>query len=81
MIKEENLRPVLIVEMPVGFVSAAESKDGSALLNDISWMITQGRIGGSILVVAAIYALLALAEQSRAVKRPEPTSLNVLSVF
>ena len=81
MIKEENLRPVLIVEMPVGFVSAAESKDGSALLNDISWMNTQGRIGGSILVVAAIYALLALAEQSRAVKRPEPTSLNVLSVF
>ncbi|SMG63428.1 protein containing Cobalamin (vitamin B12) biosynthesis CobH/CbiC, precorrin-8X methylmutase, core domain, partial [methanotrophic bacterial endosymbiont of Bathymodiolus sp.] len=26
MIKKENLRPALIVGMPVGFVSAAESK-------------------------------------------------------
>ncbi|RLA25182.1 MAG: precorrin-8X methylmutase, partial [Gammaproteobacteria bacterium] len=35
-----------------------------ALLQDIPWIITQGRKGGSTLVVAAIHALLALAEQA-----------------
>jgi precorrin-8X/cobalt-precorrin-8 methylmutase len=50
--------------MPVGFVSAAESKAAAALLKDIPWIITKGRKGGSTLVVAAIHALLALAEQS-----------------
>lgn len=64
MIKEENLCPALIVGMPVGFVSAAESKAEAALLKDIPWIITKGRKGGSTLVVAAIHALLALAEQA-----------------
>ena len=65
MIKEESVRPALIIGMPVGFVSAAESKEETALLQDIPWIITQGRKGGSTLVVAAIHALLALAEQSK----------------
>jgi len=64
MIKEEGVRPALIVGMPVGFVSAAESKEATALLQDIPWVITDGRKGGSTLVVAAIHALLALAEQA-----------------
>ena len=64
MIKQEGVRPALIVGMPVGFVSAAESKDETALLQEIPWIITQGRKGGSTLVVAAIHALLALAEQA-----------------
>lgn len=62
LIKEEGVKPALIVGMPVGFVSAAESKDKLAELEDIPWMITRGRKGGSTLVVAAIHALLALAE-------------------
>ncbi|BCG65698.1 MAG: precorrin-8X/cobalt-precorrin-8 methylmutase [Methyloprofundus sp.] len=65
MIKEEGVRPALIVGMPVGFVSAAESKEATALLQDIPWIITDGRKGGSTLVVAAIHALLALAEQAQ----------------
>jgi len=64
MIKEEGVRPALIVGMPVGFASAAESKEATALLQDIPWIITDGRKGGSTLVVAAIHALLALAEQA-----------------
>ena len=64
MIKEDGLRPALIVGMPVGFVSAAESKAETALLQEIPWIITQGRKGGSTLVVATIHALLALAEQA-----------------
>ncbi|MCF7970698.1 MAG: precorrin-8X methylmutase [Methylococcaceae bacterium] len=65
MIKEESIRPALIVGMPVGFVSAAESKQATAQLQDIPWIITDGRKGGSTLVVAAIHALLALAEQAK----------------
>ena len=59
---EEGARPSLIIGMPVGFVSAAESKADLAQIQDIPWILTQGRKGGSTLVVAAIHALLALAE-------------------
>ncbi|WP_026600442.1 precorrin-8X methylmutase [Methylomonas sp. 11b] len=62
MIKEEGVKPALIVGMPVGFVSAAESKDLLAELADVPWIITRGRKGGSTLVVAAIHALLSLTE-------------------
>ncbi len=62
MIEEEGVKPALIVGMPVGFVSAAESKDALAQLRDVPWIITRGRKGGSTLVVAAIHALLSLAE-------------------
>lgn len=62
LIKEDNLKPALIVGMPVGFVSAAESKAELELLTDVPWIITHGRKGGSTLVVAAIHALLALTE-------------------
>lgn len=62
MIAEEDVKLALIVGMPVGFVSAAESKDVLAQLHDVPWIITRGRKGGSTLVVAAIHALLSLAE-------------------
>lgn len=65
LIREESARPALIVGMPVGFVSAAESKDITRALSDVPWIVTQGRKGGSTLVVAAIHALLALAETRR----------------
>lgn len=65
LVREENVRPALIIGMPVGFVSAAESKELLAELTEVPWIITQGRKGGSTLVVAAIHALLALAEQSQ----------------
>lgn len=62
MIKEDDLRPALIVGMPVGFVSAAESKQTLSKISEVPWIITDGRKGGSTLVVAAIHALLALTE-------------------
>ncbi|QXP91534.1 precorrin-8X methylmutase [Methylococcus capsulatus] len=61
-IREEGLRPALIVGMPVGFVAAAESKAETAALDSVPWIVTEGRKGGSTLVVAALHALLALAE-------------------
>ena len=62
LIREEGAKPALIVGMPVGFVSAAESKDLLMTLNDTPWVTIRGRKGGSTLVVAAIHALLGLAE-------------------
>jgi len=62
LIREEKARPALVIAMPVGFVSAADSKETTGQLATPPWIITQGRKGGSTLVVAAIHALLALAE-------------------
>ena len=62
LIREEGAKPALIVGMPVGFVSAAESKDLLMTVKDIPWVAIRGRKGGSTLVVAAIHALLGLAE-------------------
>lgn len=46
--------------MPVGFVSAAESKDELRKL-DIPFITNIGRKGGSTIVVAAVNALSLLA--------------------
>ena len=62
LIKEEGVRPALVVAMPVGFVSAAESKDLMMTVNEVPWVAIKGRKGGSTLVVAAIHAMLSLAE-------------------
>lgn len=62
LINEESARPALVIGMPVGFVSAVESKELLSAQHDVPWIITQGRKGGSTLVVAALHALLALAE-------------------
>ena len=62
LIREEGVRPSLVVGMPVGFVSAAESKDLMAEQLDVPWIVIRGRKGGSTLVVAALLALLSLAE-------------------
>ncbi|MCA6215745.1 precorrin-8X methylmutase [Ideonella sp. B7] len=62
LIREEGLRPALVIGMPVGFVSAAESKALMAEVGEVPWIVIRGRKGGSTLVVAALHALLALAE-------------------
>ncbi len=61
----EGARPALIIGMPVGFVSAAESKAAISTIEATPWIITEGRKGGSTLVVAAIHALLAEAEKAK----------------
>ena len=68
MIVEEGVKPAIIIGMPVGFVSAAESKDALAEIKNIPWIISRGRKGGTTLVVSAIHALLALAEMNQAEK-------------
>ena len=70
LIHEEGARPALVVGMPVGFVSAAESKQLLAGLDAVPWIATRGRKGGSTLVVATIHALLGLAEAEELQHRP-----------
>jgi precorrin-8X/cobalt-precorrin-8 methylmutase len=62
LIREEGAKPALVIGMPVGFVSAAESKALLAAQQEVPWIITEGRKGGSTLVVAALHAFLSLAE-------------------
>ncbi|MDP4096156.1 precorrin-8X methylmutase [Paenibacillus sp. P96] len=60
LVKNGEAKPGLIIGMPVGFVSAAESKDELRKL-DIPFITNIGRKGGSTIVVAAINALSLMA--------------------
>ncbi|CUA79328.1 MULTISPECIES: precorrin-8X methylmutase [Anoxybacillus] len=62
LVKEGEARPGLIIGLPVGFVSAAESKEELAKL-DIPFITNIGRKGGSTVTVAALNALSILAER------------------
>lgn len=66
LIKQKKIRPALIIGIPVGFVSAVESKDDVIALysnEKIPYIVSTGRKGGSTLVVAAIHALLTITEK------------------
>jgi precorrin-8X/cobalt-precorrin-8 methylmutase len=62
LIKEGEARPGLVIGLPVGFVSAPESKEELAKL-DIPFITNIGRKGGSTVTVAALNAITLLAEQ------------------
>ena len=59
---EENARPALVIGVPVGFVSAAESKE-AILETDIPAIVARGRKGGSPIAVAILHALLLLSTE------------------
>ena len=63
LVKEGEAKPGLIIGMPVGFVSAAESKDELRKL-DIPFITNIGRKGGSTIVVAALNAISIMAMKS-----------------
>lgn len=65
LIEEEGVLPALVLGMPVGFVSAAESKERLMAQQEVPWIAIRGRKGGSTLAVAALHALLALAEEGK----------------
>ena len=68
LIREEGVRPDLIVGLPVGFVGAAESKEALITLEEqfpeIPFITSRGRKGGSNVAAAVMNALLLLAEES-----------------
>lgn len=61
MIIEEDLRPALVIAMPVGFVHVLESKEELMSLG-VPFIALTGRRGGSPLAVSVIHALCSLAE-------------------
>lgn len=63
LIKEEQVKPDLIIGMPVGFVSAAESKEELLKLEGIPYITNVGRKGGSTVTVAALNAISILADE------------------
>lgn len=62
LVKEGEAKPGLIIGMPVGFVSAAESKEELAKL-DVPFITNIGRKGGSTVTVAALNAISIMAER------------------
>lgn len=66
LVREEGLRPDLVVGLPVGFVGAAESKEELLRVGEeygIPFITSRGRKGGSNVTAAVINALLILAEE------------------
>ena len=62
LVKNGEAKPGLVIGMPVGFVSAQESKEELAKL-DIPFITNLGRKGGSPVTVAAVNALIRIAEE------------------
>ena len=58
LMKETNIRPALIIGVPVGFVGAAESKDYLAENSPVPYITVRGNKGGSPIAAATMNALL-----------------------
>ena len=64
LVRELGARPALVVGVPVGFVSAAESKD-ALIASSVPFIATRGRKGGSTIAVAILHALLFLSVSAK----------------
>ena len=62
MVREGITKPALVIGIPVGFVSAVESKDELSKM-DIPFITNQGRKGGSPSAAAIVNALYKLLKQ------------------
>ena len=60
MIKEGITKPALVVGIPVGFVSATESKEELARMDNVPFITNSGRKGGSPVVSSILNALMLL---------------------
>jgi precorrin-8X/cobalt-precorrin-8 methylmutase len=65
LVREQDAKPALVIGVPVGFVSAAESKE-AALTLATPHIVARGRKGGSPIAVAIIHALLLLSASEEA---------------
>ncbi len=63
MVLEENIRPALVIAMPVGFVHVVESKQELMSLG-VPFIAVEGRRGGSTLAVSVVHALCTIAARS-----------------
>ncbi len=58
MVKEDGVRPALIVGIPVGFVNAKEAKRYLTTLTDVPYITNRGHKGGSTVAAAIVNALI-----------------------
>lgn len=65
LVEEENIKPAVIVGIPVGFVGAADSKKALAEQNLVPFITVEGTKGGSPIAVAAINAIIYMLDNSR----------------
>lgn len=66
LVREEGAKPALAIGVPVGFVSAAESKEAVLAVPELPSIVARGRKGGSPIAVAIIHALLLLSTEPSA---------------
>jgi len=65
MISDENIRPALVIGVPVGFVQAEESKNRLWRLENQPSITVLGRKGGSTIAVAIVHSLLEAAKTGK----------------
>ncbi len=65
MVKQGITKPALVIGMPVGFVSAAESKEELAKMNDLAFITNVGRKGGSSAASSIINAIMLLYQSKK----------------
>ncbi len=65
MVREGITKPALVVGIPVGFVSAAESKEELAKMNDLPFITNIGRKGGSSAVSSIMNAIMLLYQSKK----------------
>ncbi len=64
LVQAQAARPALIIGVPVGFVSAVESKEAVLGLEQVPSIVARGRKGGSPIAVAIVHALLLLSTEA-----------------
>ncbi|MEM3094787.1 MAG: precorrin-8X methylmutase [Nitrososphaera sp.] len=65
MVREGVTKPALVVGIPVGFVSAPESKEELAKMDDVPFITNVGRKGGSPAASSIINAMLLLYQSKQ----------------
>ena len=63
LMEKEDIRPALIIGVPVGFVGAAESKELLAECSPVPFITVKGNKGGSPIAAATVNALLYMLEK------------------
>lgn len=58
MIKNETIKPEVIIGVPVGFVNVVEAKELIMSLDNVEYIVAKGRKGGSNIAAAICNALL-----------------------
>ena len=64
LIEEGNLKPELVIGVPVGFVNVVQSKE-LIMQTDVPYIVARGRKGGSNIAACIVNALLYMIHDNR----------------